>query len=92
MGLLGGIAVTDAIGDQPGQGGRIAGVSQRPRCWTGNRRQKNLWNALLSRGATHLLDLVNRIVVRVCRVVPDLEDANRAIDDVAVPIELDVAL
>jgi hypothetical protein len=35
---------------------------------------------------------MNRIVVRVCRVVLDLEDANRAIDDIAVLIELDVAL
>ena len=35
---------------------------------------------------------MDRIVVRVCRVTPDLEDADRAIGEVAVLIKPNVAL
>ena len=44
------------------------------------------------RRASYIFELVNRVVVRTVGIVPDLEDADRAIGDVAVLIELDVAL
>ena len=90
VGLLGGIAVTDAHWRSARPRRSLCGRFPKSRMLNGKSQTADLVNALLSRGATHVLELMNRIVVRVCRVVPDLEDANRAIDDVAVLIELDV--